>query len=238
MNTVKKLDLAANGYDPESYSPKAKPEIVELAEQMKKGVSTLMIEHGNNPRTKIFETERLIIRRFTPDDWTEVQQLAINKESSEGAVYDHQWPTSEDECKGMTEYFSGNASFWAVCLKTRNNIIGFIALDKMDDGQSLDLGHVFHTNYDGNEYDTEAIARMMRYAFEKLDIHRIIANNAAAWKRQWAPLEKLGMKIIDQDKASLRSNADGTAIEFVSYKMEITKEDFFSTRRNRFGQRI
>lgn len=48
---------------------------------------------------KVIETERLIIRNFKTDDWKALQEMIIQKESSEYAIYDHQWPTSDKEIK-------------------------------------------------------------------------------------------------------------------------------------------
>ena len=46
------------------------------------------------------ETERLILRAFTPDDWRAVQEFAKNLATSDAAKYDHRWPTSDEGCKG------------------------------------------------------------------------------------------------------------------------------------------
>ena len=63
------------------------------------------------------ETERLVIRRFTRDEWADTQKLAIDMASSEAWKYDHGWPTEEDGCKGAADYPSRNGCFWSVRLK-------------------------------------------------------------------------------------------------------------------------
>jgi ribosomal-protein-alanine N-acetyltransferase len=144
-------------------------------------------------RDERFETKRLILRGFTSDDWPGVQQLAINKESSDAAAYDHTWPTSEDGCRDAALYLSQN-DFWAVCLKQDNRLIGLIAFNGVDENNSLDLGHLFHTDFVvGTDYVVEAIEPMMRYAFETMDIDRIVARNVPEWTTQIAPLKELGM---------------------------------------------
>jgi len=92
-------------------------------------------------------TARLLIRRFTKDDWVSIQALAKDKESSDGAVYDHTWPTSDEGCKGMAGYLSGKESFWAVCLKDDGSVIGLLSFNDVDEKARLDLGHMFHTEY-------------------------------------------------------------------------------------------
>lgn len=96
---------------------------------------------------KACKTERLLIRNFKEDDWKKIQALAIDKETSEGAKYDLTWPTSVDESIKTAEFLSGTDFFWAVCLKENEQLIGLIAFNSIDENRTLDLGHVFHTEY-------------------------------------------------------------------------------------------
>ena len=177
---------------------------------------------------KAYETERLIIRNFRPDDWKGIQVLAIDKQNSDAALYDHPWPTSDADCQSAAEYFSGEESFWAVCLKPNNSIIGFIAFNGIDDNRTLDFGHLFHTEYMSEEITTEAIQRMLQYVFDELEVDRVVTHNAARWKGQIEPLRKLGMRKTSEGMASFSTNPDGTPNEFLAYTLEITSKEWTS----------
>ena len=47
------------------------------------------IEGGTGAAGDSLETKRLVIRKFTEDDWAGIQKLAVNKESSKGGKFDH-----------------------------------------------------------------------------------------------------------------------------------------------------
>ena len=178
------------------------------------------------------ETERLVIRGFAHEDWPAIQEFAKNLGTSDAAKYDHPWPTSEEGCKGAADYFTKRkGASWAVCLKPDKRLIGYISFNDIDGDKRLDLGHVFHSEFYSQDYDTEALRRMMDHAFTYLDIRSIYANNAEAWTVQLAPLKKLGMKLKEppggrRRKSSFSKNPDGTPIEFVGCRMEITKEEW------------
>ena len=52
------------------------------------------------------ETERLVVRNFTVDDWEALHEMIVQYEASEYAAYDQQWPTSAEEVKGIAEWFA------------------------------------------------------------------------------------------------------------------------------------
>ena len=189
-------------------------EAVRLEKALGKAVICAEREGMSMKHAHDLVTERLIIRRFTLEDWAAIQELARDIDSHEAAKYDCPWPTSDEECKGMADYFSKRESSWAVCLKADKRLIGYISYNDIDDDKRLDLGHVFHSEFYGKDYDTEALRCMIEYAFTHLDIRSIYANNAEEWTVQLAPLKELGMKTIRR----------GT--------MEITKEEWLYGRKN------
>jgi len=177
------------------------------------------------------ETRRLVLRRFTEDDWPEFQKLAVNKESSEGGKYDHRWPTDEEGCKDTAGYFSRNEKFWAVCRKDAGRIIGLLALSRADEPGASEVGHIFHTDFVSGDHDTEALRAIMEHAFTSPDTQRIICNNAEEWTVQLAPLKKLGLKLKPRPdgppkKISFQKDEEGNPIEFVGCTMEITREEW------------
>ncbi len=182
--------------------------------------------------SKALETERLIIRNFKSDDWKAIQALAINKETSDGAKYDLTWPTSDDECKKMAEFLSGTDFFWAVCLKEDGELIGLIAFNRIDENRTLDIGHVFHTDYMSQvDITTEALRRMVQYAFDDLEIDSITTHNAADWKGQIEPLRRLGMRKTGEVMGPSPANTDGTPTEIKVCTFGITREEWDKRRK-------
>jgi ribosomal-protein-alanine N-acetyltransferase len=178
------------------------------------------------------ETERLLIRNFRTDDWRQIQALAIDKEASDGAQYDLTWPTSDDESVKMAEFLAGTDFFWAVCLKENEDLIGLIAFNSIDENRTLDLGHVFQTNYMLEQHIiTEAIRRMVQYAFDELEIDRITTHNAADWEVQIEPLYRIGMKKTGEwtgpSPASARKSP--TTIKIIDFG--ITREEWDKVRK-------
>jgi|TARA_Y100000310_G_scaffold327633_1_gene394293 AraC-like DNA-binding protein/RimJ/RimL family protein N-acetyltransferase len=175
---------------------------------------------------KAYETEHVVVRNIQPDDWCGLQKLAVDKENSEAAHFDHAWPTDEKGCKGMAEFFSKGDSFWAVSEKDSGEMIGFIGFNGVKDG-ALDFGHLFHSQHMATETTTPAIRRMIQYVFDELpDVDRLVTHNASEWEGQLEPLKQLGLRKIGEGKGSFANNPDGTPIEFVAHTMEVCRSEW------------
>ena len=110
---------------------------------------------------KTFETGRLIIRGFKPDDWKDLQEYVSQKDVTK---YDHEYPSSDEECKGIAEYFSKENGFWAVCLKDTGKMIGHIVINQNEPKEILTwhIGFVFNPTYHGKGYATESCKRILK----------------------------------------------------------------------------
>ena len=223
MNAVKKLEIEKL---PQEYSPSTLPEILKLAKKIT-GDHALIYERMNKPF--FMETDRLIIRRFTADDVEAVLALSLNRMNSSMKNYDEQWPTDLEGCKGAAAYFSSEDKYFAACLKPSMELIGFIAYNSVTDDGVLDLGHVWHTAYQDNSLDTEALSLMTQYAFEKLGVNGVSAGNPLDCEEQIAPLKAIGMEVVEiREKASFVKDENGNPIEFTGCKMLITREQWMA----------
>ena len=150
------------------------------------------------------ETPRLVIRPFSPDDWKATQELNINKMSPKKDPHDHDLPVDDDGCKKMAESFAKQGDhFFAVCLKSSQRLIGFLAFNGVDDSQQLDVGHVIHTEFQDNDHDTESLDAIIDHAFTTKDILSIVTRNPSDWEEQNAPLETLGFKRNNQGELAM-----------------------------------
>jgi RimJ/RimL family protein N-acetyltransferase len=170
------------------------------------------------------ETDRLIIRNFTPDDWLDLQDISIHYGASEYAQYDHQWPTATEEVKGMAEFFASGDRFHAVCIKESGKVIGLISLSRNKEEQGVfGLGYVFHPAYHGQGYGSEGCRAVIDHAFSDLGARQITSNTAEANLPSCAMLKALGFSETGRHTASFRKTAEGEPIEFTALTFSLTK---------------
>jgi ribosomal-protein-alanine N-acetyltransferase len=151
------------------------------------------------------ETERLILRNFRPEDWQELQELAIAYRASEWAQYEDPWPTSEQEVKGMAEWFASGDEYLAVCLKTTSKLIGLIAIGRRprQEGRVHNLGYVFHPDHHGQGYAAEGCRTAMAYVFGPLEAEKMLTGTHPANERSAALLKRLGLQEIARGEFAL-----------------------------------
>lgn len=144
------------------------------------------------------ETNRLAIRNFSPDDWQELQEMAIQYQASEAAQYEDPWPTSTDEVKGMATWFAGGDDYLAVCLKPTGPLIGLVAINRRQEQEErvYNLGYVFHPGYSGHGYATESCRAAMGYLFDQLGAEGILTGTHPDNKPSIALLRRLGLHEI------------------------------------------
>ena len=190
--------LKKPGPAPESYSPKAVPEIMRLAEdarQLAAGIPYVLTA----PHT--LETERLIIRRFRPEDWRDLQEIGISNNASEFADFDHPWAADARGAKKACKWCVGNEHCWAVEVKGLAKVVCFVnfngiaeAIEK-DYGRAMDVGHAMNGAYFGNGFDYEALAVLYDHCFRHECPDAIVAGWMMGDKEKLEPLVKLGMAL-------------------------------------------
>jgi RimJ/RimL family protein N-acetyltransferase len=176
----------------------------------------------------LLQTNRLLIRNFRASDWEALHAMICLYQASELAAYDQPWPTSPEQIKSITEWFAGGDGFLAVCLKGAGQLIGFVALnEEPHDGKPVfNLGYVFHSDYHGQGYASEACRAVLAHAFERLQAQRVVSGAAAANHASCRLLERLGFQKTAEGTGSFRTTADGTPIRFLGYTFELSQADW------------
>ncbi|NCB34299.1 MAG: N-acetyltransferase [Erysipelotrichia bacterium] len=136
--------------------------------------------------TKI-ETERLILRDMTQDDFCSLSSILQNPAvmyAYEGAFTDeevHAWLN-----KQIYRYKNDGYGLWSVILKTTGTMIGQCGLTNQvwENQDILEVGYLFAEKYWHHGYATEAARACMDYGFHTLnakEIYSIIrdTNNAS-----------------------------------------------------------
>ena len=154
--------------------------------------------------------------------------MIVQYQASELAAYDQPWPTSEEEIKGITQWFASGDNYLAVCLKEPSQFIGFVALNPEagEDSQVYNIGYIFDANFHGKGYATEACREVLCHAFEQIHTDKVVTGTAAVNRASCRLLERLGFQKIGESIGSLRTTADGKPIEFLGYTYALTREEW------------
>lgn len=136
------------------------------------------------------ETERLFIRKFTPEDWRDLYDYLSQAEVVKYEPYD---VYTEEQSRQEAVNRSNNRDFWAVCLQDTGKVIGNIYLSKRE-FDAWELGYVFNQNYQGKGYATEAARALIDEVFEHHNAHRVLAMCNPMNTASWRLLERLGMR--------------------------------------------
>lgn len=177
----------------------------------------------------IFESERLIIRRFCKEDWKDLFEYL----SVEAVVkYEPYGVFTEEACMKEAVNRSENEAFWAVCLKENNKLIGNLYFNRREPKAFMtwEIGYVFNPLYYGKGYATEACRVIMKYAFEEEGAHRIMARCNPENSASWRLMERLSMRREGYFRkiAFFKSTPEGKPIWHDAYEYSILEEEFFS----------
>jgi [ribosomal protein S5]-alanine N-acetyltransferase len=172
------------------------------------------------------ETTRLLLRNFNKDDAEPLREMIVQKESSEYAPYDYEWPTALDEIKRITAWFASEDHYIAICLKETGKLIGYIGLNPVQGSEScvFDLGYCFNSDYHGQGYASEACRAVIEYAFSDLKAESLTCGTAAANTPSCRLIDRLGFKKTGEETISFRKTPDGKPIEFTGYGFMLSKE--------------
>lgn len=174
----------------------------------------------------ILETERLILRKFSCEDWKDLYEY-LSKE--EVVKYEPYGVYTEDECKEEAIYRSKQDAFWAVCLKENNKLIGNLYFQEQEPKKfaTWEIGYVFNPKYYGQGYATESCRKILDYGFEQLNAHRIIAKCNPKNTASWRLLERLYMRREGylQKSVFFKYDEDGKPIWHDTYEYAILKNE-------------
>lgn len=120
---------------------------------------------------KTIETERLILRKFNESDLDGLFAYAKNSNVGPNAGWKpHE--NKEESLKILNDFIIGDEE-WAIIYKKNNDLIGAIGLhnDNMRTASNVKMmGYVLSEEYWGKGLMTEAVKRVMKYAFEELEL--------------------------------------------------------------------
>lgn len=172
---------------------------------------------------KKIETTRLFLRRFTPEDWPDLLEIARSKEASPYAYTDYPWPTDEGWAKESAAYMATDNDMWAMARKEDGRVICFVNCNGMNDAGCMNIGHVMNMAYAGQGYEEEGLAALYGHIFDTTDAVGITAGWALEDKEKITPLLSMGMEIVGQDTGNA---FDGSGRTFTHCILQITREQW------------
>ncbi|MEK3833821.1 MULTISPECIES: GNAT family N-acetyltransferase [unclassified Paenibacillus] len=177
----------------------------------------------------LLETERLIVRGFSENDWSDLHEYLSLEQVLK---YEPGGVSGEEECKNMARERAEGDCFWAVSLKETNKMIGHVYFGQQEPAEfkTWMIGYIFNPDFYGKGYATEACQRVLEYGFEELGIHRVVAmcnpENASSWRL----LERLNMRREGhfKKKAFFKRTDDGQPVWHDAYQYAILNEEWSS----------
>lgn len=139
------------------------------------------------------ETQRLVLRRFRAEDWTDLHEYLSCEEVVK--FEPHEIFTEEDS-KAEALRRTTDQAFWAVCLKDSGKVIGNLYFQEQSpkEFQTWELGYVFNRDFQGCGYAAEACTKLLEYGFHTFGIRRVTAHCNPENTPSWKLLERLKLR--------------------------------------------
>jgi ribosomal-protein-alanine N-acetyltransferase len=144
------------------------------------------------------ETKRLILRRITMRDAGDIFEYSKDKEVARHVLWSAQKDISEakDYCRFMMKrYRCDQPSSWGIIDKATNRLVGTIGyMDYNEDNATVELGYSLARWLWNGGYMTEALSRVIDYAFDSMELNRIEAQHELTNPSSGRVMEKCGMR--------------------------------------------
>jgi len=145
------------------------------------------------------ETERLILRDLIKSDWQGLHRYAADPEVVRYLPFG---PNSEEDTKiflqreiKLQRQQTRQHFVLAVTLKDDKQVIGACRLSVTNpDKQEGSIGYCLAKKFWGQGYATEAVAKLLNFGFQQLNLHRIFATCDPKNNVSMRVLVKIGMR--------------------------------------------
>jgi len=144
------------------------------------------------------ETDRLILRRMTMQDARDVFEYSRDPDVARHVLWSAQKELSEakEYCRYMMKrYRNDEPSSWGIIDKATGRLVGTIGfMAYSEENNSAEVGYSLAKWLWNGGYMTEALARVIEYAFEAMDLNRIEAQHELQNPSSGRVMEKCGMR--------------------------------------------
>lgn len=171
-----------------------------------------------------FETERLFIRNFLPEDAASCME-GWGKDVNLGR-YILSYPMKDlEQMKNFAEFLSKQQNAWLLIEKESRNAVGYVTMDIPYEILKIgEIGYVIGERYQGNAYAAEALRFLLHMYFTEQDLYLVEARYNAGNIASGKVLNRLGFK----KEATLRGRRmDGITMKRNDMVVcSLTKEEF------------
>ncbi|MBD8064317.1 GNAT family N-acetyltransferase [Devosia sp. PTR5] len=145
-------------------------------------------------------TARLRLRPFTRGD---VDAVYAYRGREDVARYLFDPPLSRNECAMAIQQrinqvaleAEGDRLILAVDVGATGQLAGEVSLIwRSEEARQGEMGWIFHPDFQGKGFASEAAAALLNIAFDQADLHRVFARCDAANAASWRLMERLGMR--------------------------------------------
>ena len=144
------------------------------------------------------ETERLVLRRIVLRDAKDIFAYSKDPEVARHVLWSAQKDVSEarDYCRFMMKRYRNDLpSSWGVVDKATNRLVGTIGyMDYSEDNATVEVGYSLARWLWNGGYMTEALARVIAYTFDAMDVNRIEAQHELTNPSSGRVMLKCGMQ--------------------------------------------
>ncbi|MEO7424143.1 MAG: GNAT family N-acetyltransferase [Fibrobacteria bacterium] len=146
----------------------------------------------------IYETPRLIMRRFLPGDLADAFEILSDPEVAKYEFWDaYDLEETREDLEIQGAVAPGTRGVWnefAAEMKDGGKVIGNISFKMTDEEQlQAEIGFHFNRAFHGRGYGKEAVIGLIEYLW-KLGAHRIWAVSDTRNENSWRLMERLGMR--------------------------------------------
>lgn len=154
-------------------------------------------EEINHTGTIELETNRLLLRRTTKQDFEEFFFIQLNPKLRKYLGPTKLGNNPEKSIKYFDESSYENKDYyrWSIVKKEDNKLLGTVYLNIHDKkAKTAGIDYWIREDEWGNGYTTEVSRRIMKFAFETLELNRIESSGAKDNTGTWKVMENIGLK--------------------------------------------
>lgn len=146
----------------------------------------------------IIETNRLILRKITKDDYRDIANILQDTE----VMYAWEKSFSDEEVqdwinKNLKRYNNEGYSYFLAINKESNKVMGVMGplIEKIDKKEYIGVAYILNKEVWGMGYATEGVSACIEYAFDKLNADKVIAQIRPNNTNSCNVAKRLNMKI-------------------------------------------
>jgi len=149
-----------------------------------------------------------MMRLFTKEDIEEFYEIVKKNEVGKWLGLGKGMPFEEAEeyvTKIIKHWAKYHFGVWAVIDKTSEEIMGHCGLRYMDDTEDIEIIYLLDPKYWGKGYATEAGNEVIQYAFNSLQVNKLMARVRTNNSKSKKVMDKLGFEFIGDSEYAGRT---------------------------------